>query len=56
MACVVSGIRGGGFGLSMLGGLAGGFGGLANFGGGLSSIVSSVPGAGNFLGSLGASG
>jgi hypothetical protein len=56
MACVVSGIRGGGFGLSMLGGLAGGFGGLANFGGGLSSIVSSVPGAGNFLGSLGALG
>jgi len=54
MACVVAGIRSGGFGLSAFGGLAGGFGGLTNFGGSFSSVIAGVPGASTFASTLGA--
>ena len=53
MACAGTGFSFGSA-LSMFGGMVGGLGGLSNFAPQLGSIVSSVPGAGNFLGSVGA--
>ena len=53
MACVVAGIKGGGFGISAMGGLAGGMGGIANVAASVSSVVASVPGASALASSVG---
>ena len=54
MVCIVAGIKSGGFGLSALGGLTGGLGGIANVAGPLSSVMSGLPAATAMAGSIGA--
>jgi hypothetical protein len=54
MVCIVAGIRSGGFGLSVLGGFAGGLGGIANFAGPLSSVMSGLPAVTAMASSIGA--
>ena len=54
MVCIVAGIKSGGFGLSALGGLTAGLGGLANVAGPLSSVMAGVPGVAAMASSIGA--
>ena len=54
MVCIVAGIKSGGFGLSALGGLTAGLGGITNVAGPLSSVMSGLPAATAMASSIGA--